>query len=236
MGALLFQRRLLVMALAFAVAVLSMVASSRAATSGIPALQPIWVVMGETFPPTITFLVSGTLCLLAFILRVASEARLGAAVYGQGATRGLVDEGPFARVRNPLYVATWLFFTAATSVWAPWSVWVVLSVLFFAALHAMVRHEETLLTGLLGQAYSDYLTRVPRWIPRLSARSPSSPSGDMLPAVVGNLGFGSLGAYRVLVAVGGDAQVLGAVNLLLLVTWLVVVISRRFETARSLRK
>jgi len=236
MGALLFQRRLLVMSLAFGAAVFSMVASSRAAASGIWLLQPIWVALGETFPPTITFLVSGAFCVLAFLLRVASEARLGAAVYGQGATRGLVDEGPFSRVRNPLYVATWMFFVAATSVWAPWTVWLLLSAAFAAALHLMVLHEELLLGGLLGAPYLGYLQRVPRWLPRSGGASSSSPTGPLLPAVMGNIGFGSLGLYRMAVALGGDVQVLGAVNVALLLTWLIIVISRRFEMARSSRK
>ena len=48
-----------------------------------------------------------------------------------------------------------------------------------------------------------------------------------MPAVLGNLGFLSLGLYRVAVALGAPARQLGAVNLLLLGTWLAILLKRR---------
>lgn len=77
----------------------------------------------------------------------------------------LVANGPFARLRNPLYVgniALWVGFAlAAQLVWlAP-----VILVLLALEYHAIVRWEETLLESRLGGAYRDYAARVPRWIP-----------------------------------------------------------------------
>jgi hypothetical protein len=77
----------------------------------------------------------------------------------------LVASGPFARLRNPLYVgniALWVGFAlTARLVWlAP-----VILVLLALEYHAIVRWEETLLESRLGQAYRDYAARVPRWIP-----------------------------------------------------------------------
>jgi protein-S-isoprenylcysteine O-methyltransferase Ste14 len=77
----------------------------------------------------------------------------------------LVASGPFALVRNPLYVgniALWVGFAlAARLVWlAP-----VIVVLLALEYHAIVRWEETLLESRLGQEYRDYAARVPRWIP-----------------------------------------------------------------------
>ena len=79
----------------------------------------------------------------------------------------LVASGPFARLRNPLYVgniALWVGFAlTARLVWlAP-----VILVLLGLEYHAIVRWEESLLESRLGQAYVDYAARVPRWIPTL---------------------------------------------------------------------
>jgi protein-S-isoprenylcysteine O-methyltransferase Ste14 len=75
----------------------------------------------------------------------------------------LVQSGPFAYVRNPLYLgnmALWLGFTLSAG--PLWLVPVVLGVLA-GEYHAIVRWEETLLAGRLGPPYVDYMGRVPRW-------------------------------------------------------------------------
>jgi protein-S-isoprenylcysteine O-methyltransferase Ste14 len=82
----------------------------------------------------------------------------------------LVAAGPFALVRNPLYVGNillWVGFAlAARLIWlAP-----VIFVLLALEYHAIVRWEETLLESRLGQAYRDYAARVPRWVPLLFNR------------------------------------------------------------------
>ena len=82
----------------------------------------------------------------------------------------LVASGPFALLRNPLYVgniALWVGFAlAARLVWlAP-----VILILLGLQYHAIVRWEEALLESRLGQAYRDYAARVPRWIPAPSQR------------------------------------------------------------------
>jgi len=80
----------------------------------------------------------------------------------------LVASGPFALVRNPLYVGNitlWVGFAiSARLVWlAP-----VILVLLALEYHAIVRWEETLLETRLGKDYRDYAARVPRWIPSLN--------------------------------------------------------------------
>jgi protein-S-isoprenylcysteine O-methyltransferase Ste14 len=79
----------------------------------------------------------------------------------------LVDSGPFAVLRNPLYVgnvALWVGFAlTARLVWlAP-----LIVVLLGLEYHAIVRWEERLLESRLGEAYRTYAARVPRWIPTL---------------------------------------------------------------------
>ena len=62
-------------------------------------------------------------------------------------------------------ILVWVGFAlSARLVWlAP-----VVGVVLAAEYHAIVRWEEQLLTTRLGEAYSAYAARVPRWLPRLA--------------------------------------------------------------------
>jgi protein-S-isoprenylcysteine O-methyltransferase Ste14 len=80
----------------------------------------------------------------------------------------LVATGPFARLRNPLYlgnIALWVGFSASAGL-----VWLIAPIVLLLAFeyHAIVRWEERLLEGRLGEAYREYAARVPRWIPLAS--------------------------------------------------------------------
>jgi protein-S-isoprenylcysteine O-methyltransferase Ste14 len=82
----------------------------------------------------------------------------------------LVATGPFALIRNPLYVGNiliWVGFAlSARMVWlAP-----LIVLLLGAEYHAIVRWEESLLASRLGDAYRDYSAHVPRWLPTLNRR------------------------------------------------------------------
>jgi protein-S-isoprenylcysteine O-methyltransferase Ste14 len=77
----------------------------------------------------------------------------------------LVASGPFALVRNPLYVgnvALWIGF--AVSARLPWLAPVFVAILAFEY-HAIVRWEERLLEERLGESYRTYTGQVPRWVP-----------------------------------------------------------------------
>lgn len=77
----------------------------------------------------------------------------------------LISTGPFARVRNPLYlgnIALWAgFAVTARLLWLAPLVIVLLAVEY----HAIVRWEEELLAARLAESYRDYVRRVPRWLP-----------------------------------------------------------------------
>ena len=71
----------------------------------------------------------------------------------------LVDSGPFAVVRNPLYlgnIALWVGFAISSRLlWlAP-----VIAVLLIVEYNAIVRWEEQLLESRLGDAYREYIAR-----------------------------------------------------------------------------
>jgi protein-S-isoprenylcysteine O-methyltransferase Ste14 len=78
----------------------------------------------------------------------------------------LVAGGPFAAVRNPLYlgnIAIWAGFAIAARL--PWLAAVIV-LLLGLEYHAIVRWEEQLLEARYGEDYRTYAERVPRWIPR----------------------------------------------------------------------
>jgi len=88
----------------------------------------------------------------------------------------LVSSGPFARVRNPLYlgnIALWVgFAVSARLLWLAPLVAIVLALEY----HAIVRWEEGLLTARRGDEYRAYLARVPRWVPSFGAATAAAPS------------------------------------------------------------
>jgi protein-S-isoprenylcysteine O-methyltransferase Ste14 len=91
----------------------------------------------------------------------------------------LVVTGPFAIVRNPLYlgnIAIWVGFAViARMLWMAPTVVALLGCEY----HAIVRWEERLLGLRLGDAYRVYAAVVPRWIPNFAAlragRQPAPP-------------------------------------------------------------
>jgi protein-S-isoprenylcysteine O-methyltransferase Ste14 len=140
-------------------------------------------------PPSV---LSTPLSWLGVLLVAAGEAVRLWAVHHIGAvsrTRSdrlgpLIDSGPFGRVRNPLYLGNILLWVGfALSARLLWLAPVVVTLLALEY-HAIVRWEETLLATRLGNAYLDYTTRVPRWIPRLgAAQSHEVRDADSMPRV-----------------------------------------------------
>ena len=77
----------------------------------------------------------------------------------------LIASGPFAVVRNPLYIgniALWAGFAVTAGLF--WLVPLVV-LLLMCEYHAIVRWEETLLETRLGDSYRLYAARVHRWWP-----------------------------------------------------------------------
>jgi protein-S-isoprenylcysteine O-methyltransferase Ste14 len=90
----------------------------------------------------------------------------------------LVASGPFAFIRNPLYVgnvALWVGF--ALSARLLWLVPVFVAILAFEY-HAIVRWEEQLLEERLGDRYRSYAAKVPRWVPNTIHRTARRERGE----------------------------------------------------------
>lgn len=82
----------------------------------------------------------------------------------------LVISGPFAHVRNPLYVGNILMYLGLGIMsFAFFPYLQLIAILFFAfQYHLIVKEEEGFLQSKFGENYSRYLRAVPRFIPRIS--------------------------------------------------------------------
>jgi hypothetical protein len=74
--------------------------------------------------------------------------------------------GPYAWVRNPLYLGTYLM--AVGTAWAigQWVILATLTVGFATVYHYIILDEETKLLGIFGAPYERYCQLVPRFFPR----------------------------------------------------------------------
>ncbi|MHA1994346.1 MAG: methyltransferase family protein [Candidatus Hodarchaeales archaeon] len=101
----------------------------------------------------------------SFILMNTSQKK----IFSQSKSQeGLVSDGVYALVRHPLYLSIPGLYLAFT--FLSFSVLSLLSIIvIFYFFNKMVEFEEKELVNILGDVYSDYMIRVPRWIPRLSA-------------------------------------------------------------------
>lgn len=82
----------------------------------------------------------------------------------------LIISGPFAHVRNPLYVGNILiYFGLGIMSYSLFPYLQMVAILFFAfQYHLIVTEEEGFLKEKFGEAYKKYLQNVPRFIPRLT--------------------------------------------------------------------
>ncbi len=126
---------------------------------------------GETPRQAPTILTGVALTALAEAIRLWGVHHIGVISRTRSDRLGpLVDTGPFAYVRNPLYIGNillWVGFSiAAGLVWlAP-----VALALLATEYHWIVKWEEALLLERRGDEYRDYARRVPRWIPHVRAK------------------------------------------------------------------
>jgi protein-S-isoprenylcysteine O-methyltransferase Ste14 len=125
-------------------------------------------------------------------LRTWGSAYLGAAVVQShdmhtGQATGVIEDGPFRHVRNPLYLGTFLH-TLALSLLMPAS-GALFCIFAIAILQLrLILAEEPFLLMQLGAPYAAYLARVPRLLPSLR---PRMAAGGLVPrwpqAVLGEI-------------------------------------------------
>jgi len=126
---------------------------------------------GEAAPSAILITAGVAVTAAGELIRLWGVRHIGAISRTRSQRLGpLVATGPFALIRNPLYVGNiliWVGFAlSARLVWlAP-----LIVLLLGAEYHAIVRWEESLLVSRLGDAYRDYAARVPRWLPTFNRK------------------------------------------------------------------
>ena len=89
----------------------------------------------------------------------------------------LATSGPYAYLRNPLYLGTLLIGIGVTVAGGA-SEWILLFLAYFIAVYGMtISIERNRLTKLFGQEYHEYTSSVPSLIPRVVPHRPSQDSG-----------------------------------------------------------
>jgi protein-S-isoprenylcysteine O-methyltransferase Ste14 len=111
----------------------------------------------------------------AALLRTWGSAYLGANVVKAHTFHGngVVAAGPYRRVRNPLYLGTVIHIFALALLMPPsGAVFTIVAIVFFQI--RLILGEESFLAAKLGEPYLAYCARVPRLLPALTPRVPSS--------------------------------------------------------------
>lgn len=133
-------------------------------------------------PTTTSMAVGGLLALVGEGMRfwgVAYAGRL-TRVTGSVGAPALVVTGPFARVRNPLYIGNILLYVGvgvmSQALW-PWLPLVAL-VWFVAQYCLIVSREEEFLAKEFGDTYAEYRANVPRFVIRLVPWEHASQAGQ----------------------------------------------------------
>lgn len=143
-------------------------------------------------PPTVAWQRVAAACVasLGLLLRVwgtdALTAKRMLRLEAQG--EALVESGPFAMVRNPLYLGTMLVI-GGWSVLYGWLPLLLFAVFHMIRFHRIVVFEESLIEAEWGSRFGDYQTRVPRWLPNLFRIANSGWPRMRLAAVLSNAPF-----------------------------------------------
>jgi protein-S-isoprenylcysteine O-methyltransferase Ste14 len=111
------------------------------------------------------------------VLAVAGLLVRGAAAGHLRKGRGLATTGPYGWTRNPLYLGSALLGAGFIAASRSWLVAVVLGGYFAVIYPAVMRREEVELGAAYGEAFEQYTRRVPRFWPRLRARSSNGGAG-----------------------------------------------------------
>jgi len=126
---------------------------------------------------TVTVLMLGVVCaFVAAALRTWGSAYLGISVVKDTSMHGdhMVAAGPYRRVRNPLYLGTFIHALALALLMQPSGALFTVVLIGLLQLR-LICAEESFLSAKLGEPYREYCALVPRLIPSLTPRVPASP-------------------------------------------------------------
>ena len=126
----------------------------------------------------ITLLIGFVIALIGESIRLWGVSWAGSETRTTGGVGGsfLVISGPFAHVRNPLYVGNiLLYFGLGVMSWALFPYLQIIAIIFFIVqYHFIVKEEESYLIKTFGDDYKKYCENVPRFGWRIKAYKDSS--------------------------------------------------------------
>jgi protein-S-isoprenylcysteine O-methyltransferase Ste14 len=141
---------------------------------------------------TVALLLLGALfALTAAMLRTWASAYLGASIVSSTTMHGeaVLAAGPYRHLRNPLYVGIFIHTLALALLMPPSGAIFCILAIAFADLR-LILGEEAFLANKLGEPYLAYCAKVPRLLPSIAARIPSSPTKPIwLTAFLGEIYF-----------------------------------------------
>jgi protein-S-isoprenylcysteine O-methyltransferase Ste14 len=128
-----------------------------------------------TYSTPAVIVVGALIALLGAILRVWGTAYLGYGTvhHGEMQAGGVMADGPYRYVRNPLYIGGWCMMAAMAFVMPPTGA-LFSMILLTVFLLRLILGEEAFLSDKLGEPYQEYLRAVPRLFPRLGAGLPAA--------------------------------------------------------------
>lgn len=100
------------------------------------------------------------------LISICIIGRTWASLYISGRKiRDLVDVGPYSITRNPLYLFSTIGAVGAGAQIGSVLVAVIFGAIAWTVFHVVIKREEKLLSELHGDAYADFMRRIPRFIP-----------------------------------------------------------------------
>lgn len=120
----------------------------------------------ESLLRDITNLMGFALIVICAIGRIYTTAFLG----GQKNVN-LITQGPFSKVRNPLYVFSFIGVVGVSLYTARPLIILIAPIATIIIYHYLVKREEEFLTSQFGNEYLQYMEKVPRFIPNFGARN-----------------------------------------------------------------
>lgn len=118
-------------------------------------------------PSALSATVGLSLVTLGELVRIYSVAFIGKISRTRKESLGgqLVTSGPFAYVRNPLYVGNFFISFGLALYSGSVGVSVLTAIMFAVQYYFVVSYEEHLLSEKFGNAFDEYRSSVPPWIP-----------------------------------------------------------------------
>lgn len=154
----------------------------RGLLAALPVIFSIFCFVGECEADLVVWPLGLLLFGLGWALRMWAQKYLG---YRLRIKRSITTSGPYALVRNPIYIGNTLIILGAVIMSEV--LWMIPVALLWCGMvySLVVRYEEQLLAAKYGGEYLDYLAAARRWLPRLTSpaggtRFPSSPRQILL--------------------------------------------------------